>query len=144
MLVTQKCHYALKAVFALAQKLNEPQPVKIAQIAEEQDIPARFLEVILSQLKQGGFVESRRGNEGGYRLAMRPHDISVGNIVRFVDGPNLLAENHGPLADSEDIFNQVWRQASHSMFEMLDKISITDLIEMERNRRTKFEPNFVI
>ena len=68
MSVSAKCYYALRAVYALAEH-STPEPLKIAEIAEQQQIPIRFLEVILGQLKGGGFVQSRRGAEGGYRLA---------------------------------------------------------------------------
>ena len=68
MSVSSKCYYALRAVYALAEHAG-PEPMKIAEIAEREQIPIRFLEVILNQLKGGGFVQSRRGAEGGYRLA---------------------------------------------------------------------------
>ncbi len=73
MLVSQKSQYALRAVFELARR-NGGLPVKIADIAEAQAIPQRFLEVIMNQLKQGGFVESRRGKRGGYLLARSAGD----------------------------------------------------------------------
>ena len=63
MSVSSKCYYALRAVYALAEHVG-PEPMKIAEIAEREQIPIRFLEVILSQLKGGGFVQSRRGAEG--------------------------------------------------------------------------------
>ena len=63
--VSSKCYYALRAVYALAEH-QRPEPMKIAEIAEREQIPIRFLEVILNQLKGGGFVQSRRGAEGGY------------------------------------------------------------------------------
>ena len=63
MSVSQKCQYALRAVFELASRETH-DPVKIAKIAESQKIPQKFLELILSQLKQGGFLGSRRGADG--------------------------------------------------------------------------------
>ena len=86
MVVTQKCQYALRAIFELAGRFGQG-PVKIADIAEAQAIPVRFLEVILSQLKQGGFVASQRGNEGGYQLVRQPEGLTVGEVMRFVQGP---------------------------------------------------------
>ena len=69
--ISVKSEYALLAVFDLA--LQPPgEPVKIADVARRQKIPQKFLELILASLKQGGFVESRRGAEGGYRLAKPP------------------------------------------------------------------------
>ncbi len=66
MSVSSKCYYAIRAIYALAEHAS-PEPLKIAEIAEREKIPIRFLEVILGQLKGGGFVQSRRGAEGGYR-----------------------------------------------------------------------------
>ena len=77
MSVSQKCYYAIRAVYALAEQ-GGPEPLKIADIAEHEKIPIRFLEVILSQLKGAGFVQSRRGAEGGYLLARPADKITVG------------------------------------------------------------------
>ena len=83
--ISVKGEYALHAIFDLAlQKFGEP--IKIADIAKRQRIPQKFLELILAGLKQGGFVESRRGAEGGYLLARAPQAITVGQVVRYVEG----------------------------------------------------------
>ena len=83
--ISVKSEYALLAVFDLS--LQPPgEPVKIAEVARRQKIPQKFLELILSGLKQGGFVESRRGAEGGYRLAKPANEITVGEVLRFVEG----------------------------------------------------------
>src|SRR5271166_4454260 len=83
--ISVKGEYALQAIFDLA--LQSPgEPVKIADIARRQQIPQKFLELILASLKQGGFVESRRGAEGGYLLARRAESITVGDVLRFVEG----------------------------------------------------------
>ena len=76
----------LRAVYALADH-SGPEPLKIADIAEKEQIPIRFLEVILNQLKGGGFVQSRRGAEGGYRLARSADQLTVGEVMRYIDGP---------------------------------------------------------
>src|SRR5450755_3926692 len=83
--VSVKTEYALAAILDLAMQ-PEGEPVKIADIARRQRIPQKFLELILSSLKQGGFVESRRGAEGGYRLARAAGQISVAEVVRFSEG----------------------------------------------------------
>src|SRR3977135_2172727 len=86
--ISVKAEYALEAIFDLAAQ-TQSEPVKIADIARRQQIPQKFLELILASLKQGGFVESRRGAEGGYRLARAPNQISVGEVYRFFEGgPN--------------------------------------------------------
>jgi Rrf2 family protein len=77
--------YALRALLVLG--LNFDQRVtKIQTIAEQQNIPKRFLEQILNDLKSGGFVSSRRGVAGGYRLARRPEEITLAAVVRHIEG----------------------------------------------------------
>ena len=77
--------YALRAILVLG--LNYEQPVvRIQTISDQQNIPKRFLEQILNDLKSGGFVQSKRGMAGGYRLARRPEQITVASIVRHVEG----------------------------------------------------------
>src|SRR5574340_1153220 len=83
--ISVKGEYALEAEFDLASQ-PPGQPVKIADIARRQKIPQKFLELILASLKQGGFVESRRGAEGGYLLSRAPEEITVGEVLRFVEG----------------------------------------------------------
>ncbi len=83
-----------KAVFDLAHR-GGARPVKIAEIAARQHIPQKFLELILAQLKQGGFVQSRRGAEGGYLLARRPETLLVGEVLRFIEA---LAHEENPFA----------------------------------------------
>ena len=86
MAVSLKCQYALRGLFALARREAEGLS-RIPDIAEEQDIPPRYLENIFNQLRQGGFVESKRGKEGGFHLARSARDIRVGDIIRFIEGP---------------------------------------------------------
>src|ERR1700681_1110782 len=83
--ISVKGEYALHAVFDLSTQ-TPGQPVKIADVARRQKIPQKFLELILASLKQGGFVESRRGAEGGYLLARAPEEITVGQVLRYVEG----------------------------------------------------------
>ena len=86
MMLTQKCQYAMRAVFELAKREGRG-PVKINEIAEAQAIPQRFLENILNQLRQGGVVESRRGKEGGWparRARSRPEPSSVWSRATFI------------------------------------------------------------
>ena len=85
MAITQKSKYALRATLELAVRFGQG-PISIGEIAKAQAIPARFLEAILAQLKRAGLVESRRGNEGGYVLSRPPARISVGDVLRVVQG----------------------------------------------------------
>ena len=83
MLITKKNQYALRAVFELAKQQGKG-PVKISHIAEAQAIPERFLEVILGQLKKSGYVKSKRGYQGGYVLVVSPDELTVGDLMRFL------------------------------------------------------------
>lgn len=85
-MISQKSKYALRALVALARAAPD-EPVMIGQIAEEQDIPKKFLEQILLDLKHHGIVVSRRGKMGGYLLLRDASDISFGEILRIIDGP---------------------------------------------------------
>src|SRR2546421_13033427 len=82
--ISVKAEYALEAIFDLSAQAPG-EPVKIADIARRQKIPQKFLELILASLKQGGFVESRRGAEGGYKLARPADQITIGEVLRFVE-----------------------------------------------------------
>src|SRR6185437_17038957 len=102
-----KGDYALRAIFDLATQ-QPGEPVKIAGIAKRQRIPQKFLELILASLKQGGFVESRRGAEGGYLLARPADAITVGEVLRFVEGPQ---QSKGrPRKKGDSAFSDMWQQ----------------------------------
>src|SRR6476620_12456861 len=90
--ISVKGEYALQALFDLASQ-KPGEPIKIADVAGRQKIPQKFLELILAGLKQGGFVESRRGAEGGYLLARPADSINVGEVLRFVEGPQANKKN---------------------------------------------------
>ena len=103
--ISVKGEYALHAMFDLA--LQKPgEPIKIADIARRQKIPQKFLELILAGLKQGGFVESRRGAEGGYLLARPPDAITIGEVVQFMEGGKAKkpAQKHAMV----DPFAETW------------------------------------
>jgi Rrf2 family protein len=85
MRLSARVDYALRAAVALAATDEEWVPAE--QIATEQDIPRKFLESILLQLRRGGIVESKRGAEGGHRLARTGAETSLADVIRAVDGP---------------------------------------------------------
>jgi Rrf2 family protein len=88
-MLTRKGKYGLKAMIALA-KADSDTPVLIGDLAEQEAIPKKFLENILLALKHRGLVHSRKGPGGGYQLGRRPDEISVGDIIRTLDGPLAL------------------------------------------------------
>ena len=149
MLVSQKCQYALRAVFELAKRHNQGL-TKIASIAQRQAIPARFLEVILSQLKRGGFVESRRGKHGGYYLVGSPEALSVGKVIRFVQGPigpvACVTGDHSnecPL-QGECVFLPMWEKVGSAVAAIYDTTSFRDLVAQETEKVYEYVPNYAI
>lgn len=139
--ISVKGEYALLAVFDLASQPSG-QPVRIADIAKRQRIPQKFLELILASLKQGGFVESRRGAEGGYLLARSADVINVGELLRFVEGTRDEKSWGRRLADSP--FADMWASVNHAVSEILDNTSFADLQRAWKAKRAKFVPNWEI
>jgi Rrf2 family protein len=136
-----KGEYALLAIFDLAMQAPGT-PVRIADIAQRQNIPQKFLELILATLKQGGFVESRRGAEGGYMLARASKDITVGDVLRFFEGP----QNGKPRSrrKSESPFSEMWHQVDQAISNVVDHTTFADLSRSWTERNTKFVPNWEI
>ncbi len=85
-MLSQKAKYALRALLMLAER-PAGEPLLIADIAERQNLPKKFLELILLDLKHHGILHSRRGKNGGYLLARDPATVTFGEVVRIVDGP---------------------------------------------------------
>ncbi len=139
--VSVKGEYALQAIFDLA--LNTAgEPVRIADIAKRQNIPQKFLELILASLKQGGFVESRRGAEGGYLLARRPDSITVGEVLRFVEGHREEKSRNRRHGDSP--LSDLWQRADDALAAVLDTATFAQLAREWTERHSRFVPNWEI
>jgi len=107
MKVSQKGLYALKALALLARRYPEG-PIRIREIAQGEELPEKFLELILLELNHGRVVESVRGAKGGYRLKRPPKEIFLGEIIRMIDGP--LA----PFEDAESLRRLIGEDKEHS------------------------------
>jgi Rrf2 family protein len=88
-MLSHKAKYALKALTVLAQEYGHG-PILISEIAQREGVPRKFLELILLELKNQGFLQSKKGKGGGYALASPPQQIRVGEVLRAVDGPIAL------------------------------------------------------
>jgi len=149
MILSQKCQYALRALFELAKHYGKG-PVKIAQVAEAQAIPPRFLEVILSQLKQAGFVESRRGNEGGYLLVRPPAGLTVGEVIRFVEGPvgpvNCLESDVKDICSLREscVFLAMWEKVRKAVSDIYDNTTFQSLVDEEEHMRSRYVASYAI
>ena len=136
--VSQKCQYALRAVLELAKR-PRTAPTTAGQIAKAQLIPPRFLESILGQLKQGGFVVSRRGAKGGFFLVAEPSALSAGEIIRFIDGPMAPVKCIAGSGSAEcTMYGNcalvgMWVRARDAVAEVYDTTTFDDLIEAEQS-----------
>lgn len=136
-----KGDYALRAVFDLAEQAPGT-PIRIADIAKRQDIPQKFLELILAALKQGGFVESRRGADGGYMLARAPELITVGEVLQFLEGGK--GKKRAPRASRQDPFHELWTRVDDAIADILDTTSFAGLVREWRERRSSYVPDWQI
>jgi Rrf2 family protein len=137
MQVSRRGLYGLQALMCLAEAYEQGW-VKIHEIAETEAIPGKFLESILVALKNGRYVVSERGREGGYRLRRPPEEIVIGDVVRLLDGP--LA----PFGDVVELTRRVKTELRHAgLFALfldlrnaasaiLDHTSLADLLERDR------------
>jgi Rrf2 family transcriptional regulator, cysteine metabolism repressor len=140
MAISVKGEYALQAIFDLALN-GRGQPVKIADIARRQRIPQKFLELILAGLKQAGFVESRRGADGGYLLARAPDSITIGQVLQFVEG----RRSHAARRQKPDsAFTDMWRRVDEAVSGIVDQTTFADVVRDWRERQGSYVPNWEI
>ncbi len=139
MLITQKCQYALRAIYELALH-GDSGPCKIGAVAASQGIPARFLENILNSLKGAGFVDSARGKDGGYFLARPASSITVGEVIRFVQG-NLRPVECGEGMEDECsvygscVFRPLWDRAHKALESVYEGTTFQDLVDQSEESR---------
>ena len=134
--ISVKSEYALHAILDLAMQ-TPGEPLKIADIAARQKIPQKFLELILSSLKQGGFVESRRGAEGGYRLARQADQITIGQVLRFLEGK-------GAKRAGSDPFTDLWKRVDGAIDAIIDTMTFAELARRWKESQTRHVPNWNI
>ncbi len=130
--LTYKGDYALKTILDLALHYGN-SPVTIHDLAKRADIPIKFLEQILLDLKKGAFVESRRGKVGGYLLAKKPSQIKLGDVIRFIDGPVepiacVYKKYHGFGDIYKCVFRDIWQEVSGAISDIIDTVTFEDLV----------------
>jgi len=144
MKISQKGLYALKAMTMLARRFADGA-IRIRDVAYEEELPEKFLELILLELKNARLVESVRGAKGGYRLRRPPDQITLAEIIRLIDGP--LA----PFGDAEQLrglietetndraLYQVFLDVRDAAARILENTTLADLIEAKRRvgRKTR-------
>lgn len=129
--ITYKGDYALKVVLDLALHYGNGVAT-IHDLAKRLDIPLKFLEQVLLDLKRGGFVESRRGKVGGYLLARPAAKIKLGEVVRFVDGAvEPIACVEKKYTGCKDlygcVFRKIWEEVAETTAKIIDRVNFEDL-----------------
>jgi Rrf2 family protein len=133
MQISARVDYAVRALIELAAAGDGP--VKSERLAQAQNIPGKFLENILSELRHAGLLLSQRGAEGGYWLSRKPQDITLADIIRAVDGP--LANIRGQRPETVDYegaaahLSDVWIAVRASLRSVLEHVTLADLVSGE-------------
>lgn len=139
MRVSARSDYALRAVAELA--VAGDVRLKRDVIAERQQIPVEFLESVLLALKHAGIVQSQRGAGGGFRLARAPEEISLGDVIRAVDGP--MSDVRGDRAEDAEYpgpakrLQDIWIAVRASLREILDGTTVEDLVRGRMPKRVR-------
>src|SRR4051795_7824664 len=131
MRISAKADYAVRAATELASAKDGP--TKGDAIARAQDIPLRFLENILGDMRQAGIVRSQRGAEGGYWLAKPAKEITVADIIRAVEGPLAAGRGEAPedvvFSGSAESLGRVWIAVRASLSAVLENVTLADLVD---------------
>lgn len=134
MKVSTKGRYGLKAMVDLAVYSRDKTCVTLKSIAQRQDISESYLEQIIAPLKKAEIVKSVRGAQGGYVLNKNPNDISVGDLLRILEGPlnvvNCISDNNNSCSGRCDncVTKNVWEKISESLSTAADSITLKDLM----------------
>jgi Rrf2 family protein len=134
--ISKRTQYGLRAVLNLARRYGEG-PVLIATISQEETIPIKFLELILLNLKGRGLLRSKTGKGGGYELTQAPAEITIGSLIRMMEGPlaplPCASETaYRPCEECPDVercgVRIIMRQVRDAMAEVLDRTTLADLL----------------
>jgi Rrf2 family protein len=146
--ISKRTQYALKAMLALGSRYGEG-PVLISTLSKEESIPLKFLEVILLDLKSHGLLSSKSGKGGGYRLAQPPSTVTIGSLMRLLEGPlsalPCASETaYRPCEECVDVQSCgtriIMRQVRDATANILDRTTLADLIrQVEAARAGKCE-----
>lgn len=135
MIISARTEYACIAVLALAARHATGEPVRIREIAEPHGIPSRFLVQILLQLKGAGIVESTRGAAGGYQLARKPEDITLGQVMGVIDGQSgHIKSSAGASTPATRVLLDSWQKIASLEQEKLGEITFAQLAQKLRGQ----------
>jgi Rrf2 family protein len=147
--ISKRTQYGLKAMLALGSRFGSG-PVLIASLSKDETIPIKFLEQILLDLKAAGFLESKKGPHGGYQLSHPPSTITVGSVIRTMEGPlaplPCASETaFRPCDECPDVESCgtriIMRQVRDAIANVLDRTTLADLIRQMEEARSQSKPD---
>jgi len=145
MKLSTKGKYGVRAVYEVARHYGRG-PITIKEISERQGISISYLEQILHKLGKAGLIESVRGPAGGYLLARKPADLTIGDIVRVLEGPIALSHclepgESGDCCQTDDcVARMVWAKVGAKIEEALDSISFDNLLQQHQKEPVLLKP----
>jgi len=154
MKVSKRCHYALRALvdMGMAAALGHPL-VRIGDLAQKENLPLKFLEQIFLQLKEAGWIDSKRGKQGGYFLAVPASDILFGDVIRLLDGalapiPCVSRSAYEPCSCPDEAHcgvHALMAEVHRAITEVLDRVTLADTVKktLRKIRRNKAAIPFV-
>ncbi|HUP36983.1 MAG TPA: Rrf2 family transcriptional regulator [Candidatus Limnocylindria bacterium] len=145
MRISAKGEYAIKAMVDLSlHDGRDLQPIQ--DVAARQGIPQRYLEQVLLQLKRSGFLYARRGSAGGYRLSQPADQVTVGALLRAVDGPPTgpAAPRHGGRGEDAAGLHELWQEIAEAVASVVDRTTLDDLRRRALDRRRATRPMYHI
>src|SRR5215213_6508874 len=155
MKLTKRGEYALRALidFGIAYELGRPL-VKIGELVEKERLPVKFLEQILMQVREAGFIEEKRGKSGGYFLARPPREICFGEVIRLIDGPlapiacvSQSAYERCTCPDEDHCgLRMLMLDVRNAIARILDKFVLADVVDitLRKMRRDKIPIPFMV
>lgn len=130
MRVSAKADYALRALIEIARR-DDARPISAEELGRLQDVPHTFLQAILADLRRADIVASQRGQSGGWRMAARPADVSVADVVRAVQGPLVTVHDQRPEAvsynDAAEVLQLVWIAGRSALRDVFEGVTIEAL-----------------
>jgi Rrf2 family protein len=141
--LSSKVEYALLALLELASHHGKKLPLTMSEIIAKQRIPERYLEQILTNLRRAGVVQSQRGSKGGFVLAREPWQITLLEIVTFVEGEQQEKDTSDSQTLEKTLVYEVWEQANAASIEVLGRYTLQDLCQ-ERETRAQQSPMYYI
>ncbi|HIK27725.1 MAG: Rrf2 family transcriptional regulator [Oscillatoriaceae bacterium SKW80] len=137
MQLSSKSEYAILALLELAAEYKNGEPLQIRQIAAKQNIPDRYLEQLLANLRRGGLVRSLRGAKGGYVLGREPWKITLLEIVNCIEGLDAQKLDKGSAYKTLEsaVVWDIWQELRQAANSVLQKYTLQDLCEKRDNKR---------